>query len=1133
VLKVLHLEFIDSFASIQVDISKYESIDIQERIRVIETSLDSLHSSTSQGFVNNQDLSRFPLVSEILPSLLIAGGDSMEYQNGSKSMESYKWIYNLIILSLYQLCLESLHSTDLATGHADLILDLRSLERDLYERLDPSIRHRIMKRGVSIKQNIYIGFDTEFTKSAKDVNRNTLVSAQLAVNTRSYIQIPLNPPYTLSSLDGKNKIVPIDKRSTGFNYSKVETSIQLGIARVRRIKYEENDGCLLILTETLRLVKGLSYKESSDWIVFSLPRSIVQPYIHFGKSFSFKQLLQISSRIANPPLKSGTQSLLDLIKAISAEKFSLKDGKEKLIEVISNRFKNYDEIEKLGVNAGLEQELPVLPLIESTESKELTELTELTVLDSTELDSTEGPEKGLSREYREDLFPQRISVTTSKTYWIVAHLTPADISLLSDFDDIKEELSIVNGSFVTLGKPIKFCGRNIHIRDTMLLAPGQSKALASIGKLYGGVLNKISISHSDLTNMQGFLERDRSSFIEYALRDSLISLIHASWMEDFNFNLGGFGIPLSLSSIGRNYVKSIWNEESYPGYQLSPKYLLGDVSTSITPKGLNVLDKIGFVLAYYTANYKGGRNECFMYGIDRNTEWFDYDLTSAYTTVMSMAGHPDYGNLRRLSPEEVKLLSREEQLYSYLIIQADFEFPVFTKYPSIPCYVDENCTVYPLQGSCIITGAEYILATSQGCEIKIQDAFFIPFAKSEYKELKPFSSILSLVQERRREYPKGSISNLMYKEIGNGIYGSVVRGIGNKRKFDIKSKGLIRMVGDELTNPLIASWTTAYIRSIIGECLHGIYLAGGKVVSVTTDGFITDLPELESKISNQYLFGEFKKIRLNLSGDDIGLEVKNSGTGIIAWTTRGQLGINSKIIATTGFQNKNYYNTNLVPIFIDNLKSESKTIGYVQSRLRSASDIYKKGGHVTMVKKDQLFRMHYDNRRVLDWEPTIPSTVEVLVDSIPLDNVSHGKNLRAISKVYKQKLYGKFLSINTQKSVYNNIEEIAIRNFIRGLLSTPPLYNLPLAAFDSIVEILDFIKRYDAKTRITVNMLQHWKRRGVKWMPIARSVESEKFINFVKSTFQSFDVEGFYTRAYIKPLTKPLTKSLIKKGEDL
>jgi hypothetical protein len=312
---------------------------------------------------------------------------------------------------LYQLCLETLHSTDLATGHTDLILDLRSLERDLYERLDPSIRHRIMKRGVSIKQNIYIGFDTEFNKSEKDANRNSLVSAQLAVNTRIYIQIPLNPSYTLSTLDGKNKIVPLAKTSTGFNYSKVETSIQLGIARVRRIKYEENDGCILILTETLRMVKGLSYKENTDWIVFSLPRSIVQPYIHFGKSFSFKELLQISSRIANPPLKSGNQILLDLIKAISAEKFSLSDGKERLNEVISTRFKNYDKIEKLGVNAGLEQELPVLPIIESTESGELTDLTELT-----EFDSKEGPEKGLSREYREDLFPQRISVTTTKTY---------------------------------------------------------------------------------------------------------------------------------------------------------------------------------------------------------------------------------------------------------------------------------------------------------------------------------------------------------------------------------------------------------------------------------------------------------------------------------------------------------------------------------------------------------------------------------------------------------------------------------------------------------------------------------------------------------------------------------------------
>ena len=38
-----------------------------------------------------------------------------------------------------------------------------------------------------------------------------------------------------------------------------------------------------------------------------------------------------------------------------------------------------------------------------------------------------------------------------------------------------------------------------------------------------------------------------------------------------------------------------------------------------------------------------------------------------------------------------------------------------------------------------------------------------------------------------------------------------------------------------------------------------------------------------------------------LSGDETGLEEKSSGKRIIAWTTRGQLGFESKIIATTAF----------------------------------------------------------------------------------------------------------------------------------------------------------------------------------------------------------------------------------------
>jgi hypothetical protein len=77
--------------------------------------------------------------------------------------------------------------------------------------------------------------------------------------------------------------------------------------------------------------------------------------------------------------------------------------------------------------------------------------------------------------------------------------------------------------------------------------------------------------------------------------------------------------------------------------------------------------------------------------------------------------------------------------------------------------------------------------------------------------------------------------------------------------------------------------------------------------------------------------------------------------------------VESKIIATTGFQHRVYGSkTEMLEGFISTFKSEHKTLEFIQSRLRSASEIYKKGGQVTMVYRDQLFRMHYDNRRVLN-----------------------------------------------------------------------------------------------------------------------------------------------------------------------
>lgn len=533
ILQVFDLEFIDSFSSLLLSKEKYNSMCVSDRYNLIKRVMSMVDSSTNKGFLPSYDLNRFPIISELLPSFLLDGSESAvsEYISGCQSMESYKWLYNFLFLTLYLFCLETLENKSISTETEDLVADLKSLELEIYGRLEPSLRKQIQKRGLSIKANTYIGFDTEFTR--KDSETNTLISTQLAVTTKTYVQIPKNTSYSLSTLDVKsNKVLKIVKSSKVLNYSKIETSLQMCIREVRKIKYGKIDESMLVLTECLRLIQGLSYDEKDDYIVFSLPRSVIQPYIHFGTSYSFKEIIDVSASISKPFLEATNKILMDLITSISDNKFSLIEGKDKLLEEIYKKYGGYQTIAELGKNS--DKPLPLLP----------------------EVTLESNSEKRLSRVYLSE-FSQRISVTKTKSYFIIAHLTPADLSLLSDFDDYKDDLSIVNGSFVTLGKPLIINGKNTHIRDTMLLAPGGNRALASIGRLYGEMFNKITISREDLEDMQGFLIRDREKFVEYALRDALISLIHASWMEDFNFKIGGFGIPLSLSAIGRRYVKNI------------------------------------------------------------------------------------------------------------------------------------------------------------------------------------------------------------------------------------------------------------------------------------------------------------------------------------------------------------------------------------------------------------------------------------------------------------------------------------------------------------------------------------------------------------------------------------------------
>jgi hypothetical protein len=134
-----------------------------------------------------------------------------------------------------------------------------------------------------------------------------------------------------------------------------------------------------------------------------------------------------------------------------------------------------------------------------------------------------------------------------------------------------------------------------------------------------------------------------------------------------------------------------------------------------------------------------------------------------------------------------------------------------TKFPSIPVNVDENLTCYPLRGEAVITGIEFCLAKRQGCNfIEIHDIFLIPFTREKVEDetvigFRPFFEVVKELKRRRSLHEKKTFGNLLEKEKVNSIYGLTVKGINDKRKFDIKLGKTVRMEANDLSNPIIAS----------------------------------------------------------------------------------------------------------------------------------------------------------------------------------------------------------------------------------------------------------------------------------------------------------------------------------------
>jgi hypothetical protein len=180
--------------------------------------------------------------------------------------------------------------------------------------------------------------------------------------------------------------------------------------------------------------------------------------------------------------------------------------------------------------------------------------------------------------------------------------------------------------------------------------------------------------------------------------------------------------------------------------------------------------------------------------------------------------------------------------------------------------------------------------------------------------------------------------------------------------------------------------------------------------------------------------------------------------------------------------------------------------------LRGANEIYKHGGHITPIYKDKIFRLLFDNGRLIEDDSSnqgFDLSVKLL-DSKPLNTVEQGVNSRYLSKMQWTNLYNKNTTMK-KGSVYKNQLDIAVRNFIKGYFSPTPLFSLKGTEFKNHKELLQFIQNFpDASSlKISVNSISKLKNRKLFLRPVPKSLEVLEFVKYINSILPHFNPKDF------------------------
>ena len=404
----------------------------------------------------------------------------------------------------------------------------------------------------------------------------------------------------------------------------------------------------------------------------------------------------------------------------------------------------------------------------------------------------------------------------------VGHFTRVDLSMFSDFHTyLKRRLAAVRGTYVTtdrrlpLNLPFPDGARRVTVSvlDTMLLAPGKA-SLEKLGDHIG--LPKLSIMPGySIEKMVRYRREQPEAFNTYALRDAEIAAIYACSILDQLKTLGVPGRPPTLGAAGvamfsRLFLKRELRHE-FLGQEIGP-----DVGKG---RHCRPASHIAAMMPFTAGCYHGGFNSIFYVGYSPpGRPVLDIDLRGAYTTALAAISWPDWFSARYTMVLADLAVIDEAMTFA----QVKFSFPPNTKFPCLPIRSShQHGLIYPLTGEAWCCGPELVIALAMGAELEVMNGYRVDSIPGKPNPFAVFAR--NIAEGRKAARASGNvIQELLYKEMGNSLYGKVAQGVGSKRPiaddvddhriFSAEAGEMSTLPPSSITCPAIAAWITSFVR---------------------------------------------------------------------------------------------------------------------------------------------------------------------------------------------------------------------------------------------------------------------------------------------------------------------------------